>query len=206
MVDLPPTPEVERDLYAKYQAGDAKAGEQLLLRHGGLWVTIADRYARVSSQPEKSIGEYRAMAWVWAAETLLTFDPEKGKFSSHAATTIRGRFLSMFRKAQKEMSRKESVYFHVQLFWGTREPIQPDTIAEAKDTYDQLCRLVQELPPKQREVIQRRWLRGSEPSLNEVSNDIGVSIAALSLRERAAIKTLRARFTQLEETCLTSQK
>lgn len=194
-----PTPEEERVLFARYQEGDIEAGHQLVLGHGGLWASLAHRYAPAEDYYIRD--ERAATAWVLALEALPTFDPTKSKFSSYIGTRVQGGLLDRIR-SERRTQRKDTEF--AQNTTPTWASLQQEPIEDAftrKVAYQQLHAIIGTLSPLLQAIVTRRWLSYDEPTHTEIGKELGVSRTSIRRLEDTALTKIREKYETMGETC-----
>lgn len=71
----------------------------------------------------------------------------------------------------------------------------PSAVAELNNVLEAVPRLLSSLPPRQREIIRRRYLSGTPDTFECISRDWGVSRETVRNTHRSALLLLRKRFT-----------
>lgn len=120
-----------------------------------------------------------AMATLWRKAHL--FDPSRASVSTWIFTIARNRRIDMLRKQRRPEPED--------LAWGPeQEPDQADVMALQQES-EQLGRAIAELPPAQRELIQKAYF--GDLSHSEIADQTGLPLGTIKSRIRLALERLR---------------
>ncbi len=189
----------ERDCFARMEAGDQTARDELIEHNLRLVAHICKKYYSITNDPDDliSIG---TIGLIKAVNTF-SFD-KKVRFSTYGARCIENEILMHFRTLKKTASDV-----------SMNDPIESDkdgnpltlmdvitderSMADEVDDqlqYEQLYRMVRTLPPRERMIIELRYgLHGQHPlTQREVSQKLSISRSYVSRIEKKALETLKS--------------
>ncbi len=242
------TPEVERDLAARWRAGDRDAGRRLVEACLSFVMTIALEYRRWGL-PIEDIVQEGNIGLLKAAER---FDPEKGcRLATYAAYWIRAeirefvargyrivrlgsskserRALRIYRRTHEKspealaelsglsaeratellpllMSRDVSLDRVPEdgkapidkLTDGARSPEEEACLSDERSAIiEALRQVVKELSPRERAIVESRWLTDHPKTLEQLGETFGVSKERVRQLEERAKKLMRERLTEI---------
>ncbi len=198
---LPPplTREEEISVFAKLSAGDPRARELLIVHNLRLVVFIAKKFdtSGVGLEDLISIGT------IGLIKAVETFRPDRNiKLATYASRCIENEILMFLRKASQYRG-EISIDEPLNVDWDGNELLLSDVLGTDDDIVSRgieweseretLLAAVDELPPREREIMELRFgLRGKkELTQKEVADKIGISQSYISRLEKKIIRKLR---------------
>ena len=130
-----------------------------------------------ASLAEECAQEVMATCW----HKAHMFDPARASVATWIFTIARNRKIDVLRKQRRPEPED--------LGWGPEEdPDQADVLALQQES-DQLGRAIAELPPAQRELIQKAYF--GDLSHSEIADQTGLPLGTIKSRIRLALERLR---------------
>ena len=188
----------EQDLSEKLVKGDENAREKLIVHNLRLVVYIAKKFENSGVNIEDLI----SIGTIGLIKAVNTFSPEKNiKLATYASRCIENEILMHLRKiaSQKiEISLDEPLNTD----WDGNELMLADVLGsdvdeisreiEEDDEKKVLLQMIENLPPREREIIDMRFGLGEKEELTqkEVADKMGISQSYISRLEKRIIKKL----------------
>lgn len=136
------TAEQEAELAARIQAGEAGARKTLTEHNLRLVLRLAHDHCR---QPDQ-LPDLVAEGMVGLCEAVGTFDPEKGRFSTHATYAIRAKILAFVVTVSRDLSVNPTIFWRLR---QTQDQLElegqdhdPDSVAAARGSDKYAARVV----------------------------------------------------------------
>lgn len=177
---------------ARVAAGDAEAFEAIYDRHHRPALRLARRIAGQTGAAEEATQD--AFISLWRAAER--FDPDRADVRGWLLTIVRNRSLDELRRTARH-ARHESLPDDAAA--GIAAPERTEEEVLAAQEYADARRLMAELPPEQREVIDLAYVAGFTQS--EIARRVGVPLGTVKGRTRVALLKLREAATR-ELICL----
>lgn len=175
----------DQELVTLYLSGQEKALAMLVNRHKDKMFTSIYMLVRERSIAEDILQD----AFVKIVSTLKSGRyKEEGKFIQWAMRIARNLVIDHFRKAKKMPTVNDSEGNDVFSYINVQEENQEEFVIR-NEREQKVRRLVEELPPEQREVLVLRHY--AELSFKEIADLTGVSINTALGRMRYALNNLR---------------
>lgn len=198
---LPPplTPEEEKQVFARLEAGDPRGREALITHNLRLVVYIAKKFesSGVASEDIVSIGT------IGLIKAVNTFSPEKNiKLATYASRCIENEILMYLRKSSNRRQ-ETSIDEPLNVDGDGNELLLSDVLGSDSNMVGQrleqaaerstLLSAVARLEPRERQIMEMRYgLRdGKEHTQKEVADQIGISQSYISRLEKRIIRDLR---------------
>lgn len=188
---------------AAARAGDSAAVGDVLAAGHGLMLAVARRHA-----PRLDLDDVLSAGALAVLDALPTWDPALGSWTNHLWWKLRSRIV-------REHAAQRSVVRVPQSAWrnGARPPtvdplhevsqgeraeglvdpvVPPDPVVAAEERAG-LAAALAALPPRDADVVRRRWgLGGAEPAtLEAIGADVGISRERVRQIERQSLDRLR---------------
>ena len=178
----PRATETDEQLMRRVAGGDTRALEAIYDRYSRRAYSLARRITGQVAGAEEATQDAFVSVWRGASR----FDPERASLATWLLALVRYRSIDVLRRG---MSRDLD---HV-LTEGAAERIEAPERTEdqviALEESDQALRLVAELPPEQREVIDLAYFAGySQP---EIAARVGIPLGTVKGRARLGLHKLR---------------
>ena len=174
--------ESDEELMGRVAEGDARAFAAIYDRHHRQAYSLARRITGRGGGAEDATQEAFLTLWRGASR----FDPKRGRLTPWLFTLVRHRCIDWLRRDTPHA-------VHQDLFEGAAERIEaPERTDEqvlATQESDQARRLVAELPPEQREVIDLAYFAGYTQT--EIAARVGVPLGTVKGRARLGLEKLR---------------
>ncbi len=175
--------DTDEGLMGRVARGDAHAFEVIYERHHGQAFSVARRIMGPGGGAEEATQEAFLSLWRGAA----SFNPERAALRTWLFTLVRHRSIDSLRR------RGTHTALHQELSQDAVERIEAPERTEdqvlAIHERDRARRLVAELPPEQREVINLAYFSGYTQT--EIATEIGVPLGTVKGRARLALGKLR---------------
>ena len=191
--------EEETRVFAMLEEGSAEAREILITHNLRLVVYIAKKFESTGINVEDLV----SIGTIGLIKAVNTFRPQKNiKLATYASRCIENEILMFLRKSsgkKQEMSIDEPL----NVDWDGNELLLSDILGTENDTVYRsmeqdaenslLCRIVQELPKRERTIIELRFgmFGCREHTQKEVAELVGISQSYISRLEKRIIKKLR---------------
>ena len=181
--------EEERELWIREAAGSEAAHQKLISSYQPLVFKTAVQF----HMPEEITLELIQEGTVGLLEAAESFDHTKGvAFSLYAVHRIRGRmcdFLSReFSREELSLDRKTAKgWCLAELLPGLQ--LLPEEVAERRAVSDRVCRAMDRLPQKEKQVLQGIFLENKTPSV--LAADIRVTPGHIYRLEKQGIRRIR---------------
>lgn len=174
--------ETDEALMARVAEGDALAFAAIYDRHHRQAYSLARRITGQGGGAEDATQDAFFSLWGGAAR----FDPNRGRLTSWLLTLVRNRSIDLLRRGAPHAA-------HQDLFEHAAERIEAPERTEEKvqemQESEQTRRLVAELPPEQREVIDLAYFAGYTQA--EIAARVGVPLGTVKSRVRLGLEKLR---------------
>ncbi len=176
------TTETEEELMGRVAEGDVRAFEAVYDRYHRRAYSLAWRITGGAGGAEEATQDAFLSLWRGASR----FDPERARLSTWLLALVRYRSIDWLRRATPRALPQD-------LTEGAAERIEaPERTEEqvlASEEYNRALRLVAELPPEQREVIDLAYFEGY--SHTEIAARVGIPLGTVKGRARLALLKLR---------------
>ena len=183
------SPAEEKELWTREAAGSEAAHQELISSYQPLVFKTAVQV----HMPEEITLELIQEGTVGLLEAAESFDHTKGvAFSLYAVHRIRGRmcdFLSReFSREELSLDRKAAEgWCLAELLPGMQ--LLPEEVAERRAVSDRVCRAMDRLPQKEKQVLQGIFLENKTPSV--LAADIRVTPGHIYRLEKQGIRRIR---------------
>ena len=183
------SPAEEKELWTREAAGSEAAHQELISSYQPLVFKTAVQF----HMPEEITLELIQEGTVGLLEAAESFDHTKGvAFSLYAVHRIRGRmcdFLSReFSREELSLDRKAAEgWCLAELLPGMQ--LLPEEVAERRAVSDRVCRAMDRLPQKEKQVLQGIFLENKTPSV--LAADIRVTPGHIYRLEKQGIRRIR---------------
>jgi len=174
-------------------AGDERAMQELVARHGSLVFALARTIVRDEADAEEIAADAFMQAW----RTAASFDPTRSSVSSWLGVIARSRALDRLRARvrQGKYISQESESAPVSASQEASSSPTPDRLAEQKEARALVAAALQSLPEPQRAVIELAYFGGLSQS--EIATRLAIPLGTVKTRTLAAMKLLRAQLGPL---------
>lgn len=176
------TAETEEELMGRVAEGDVRAFEAVYDRYHRQAYSLARRITGGAGGAEEATQDAFLSVWRGAS----SFDPERARLATWLLALVRYRSIDWLRRATPRALPQG-------LTEGAAERIEaPERTEEqvlASEEYNRALRLVAELPPAQREVIDLAYLAGY--SHTEIAARVGIPLGTVKGRARLGLLKLR---------------
>lgn len=204
---LPPplSGEEEQKLLENYDGIDPKVKETLITRNLRLVVYIAKKY----DAPGTNIEDIISIGSIGLIKAVNTFCPERNiKLATYASRCIENEILMYLRK-YSGVKNEISIDEPLNVDWDGNELLLSDVLGtdfdeisvglEAEDEKKTLLALVDNLSPREREIMCMRFgLAGyTELTQKEVADRLGISQSYISRLEKRILSKLKTNFEAL---------
>ena len=169
----------DREWVALLKEGSQKAFEQLYLRHVKHLTNQCKRFLQNEEDAEDLVHDIFVQIW----ETRDTLNPELS-FSGYINTLARNRVYYKFRQLDIHSRFAQSILLN-----GKDETNETEDTIIANDYKDLLNRIIERLPPKQREIF--RMNRIDEMSYQEISELLNISVENVRMHISLALKKIK---------------
>ena len=201
---LPPplTLEAERELLVK---NDDQSREQLIVHNLRLVVYIARKFEVNGA----SIEDLISIGTIGLIKAVNTFCVDKNiKLATYASRCIENEILMYIRKASSHRN-EISIDEPLNVDWDGNELLLSDVLGsdgdevgreiEQEDERSELLKLVSELPPREKQIMQMRFGMGgyNEYTQKEVADVLGISQSYISRLEKRIIMKLKKQIEKL---------
>ncbi len=167
-------------LVARMAQGDRAALMALYDRYAPTMLAVGARILSDRREAEDLVHDVVLEVWQSAAQ----YDPARGRVSTWLLLRVRSRALDRVRSAGRSRTTV------------TDQPVGADVAAPNRDPQvaadrGTLLKVMAELPPEQRKVLELAYFDGLSSS--EIAAEVGISIGTVKSRTAAALSKLRAR-------------
>ena len=172
----------DEQLMGRVGAGDARAFEAIYDRHHRQVYSLARRITGRAGGAEEATQDVFLSLWRGAS----SFDPERGRFTPWLFALARRRSIDWLRRGKRharDHSLLEDAADRIEA------PERTDEQVLAIQESDRARRLVAELPPEQREVIDLAYFGGYTHT--EIAAKVGIPLGTVKGRARLALLKLR---------------
>lgn len=174
--------ERDEELMERVAGGDARAFEAIYDRYSRRAYSLARRITGQVAGAEEATQDAFLALWRGASR----FDPERASLATWLLALVRYRSIDLLRRGMPRAQDRV-------LTEGAAESIEAPERTEdqviALQEYDQALRLVAELPPEQREVIDLAYFAGY--SQTEIAARVGIPLSTVKGRARLGLLKLR---------------
>jgi len=174
--------ERDEELMERVAGGDARAFEAIYDRYSRRAYSLARRITGQVAGAEEATQDAFLVLWRGASR----FDPERASLATWLLALVRYRSIDLLRRGMPRAQDRV-------LTEGAAESIEAPERTEdqviALQEYDQALRLVAELPPEQREVIDLAYFAGY--SQTEIAARVGIPLGTVKGRARLGLLKLR---------------
>ena len=176
------TTETEAELMGRVAEGDVRAFEAVYDRYSRQAYSLARRITGGPGAAEEATQDAFLSLWRGAS----SFDPERARLATWLLALVRYRSIDLLRRAKLRALPQG-------LTEGAAERIEaPERTDEqvlASEEHDRALRLVAELPPEQREVIDLAYFEGYTHT--EIAARVGIPLGTVKGRVRLGLFKLR---------------
>ena len=177
----------DQELMVRVAAGDTGAFEAIYDRHHRHALALARRIAGGSGTAEEATQDAFVSLWRAAGR----FDPDRASVRGWLLTIVRNRSVDALRRRARHAQ-------HVPLPDDAADRIEApgrtDEDVLAAQEYSEVRRLVAELPPEQREVIDLAYVAGF--TQREIATRVGIPLGTVKGRTRVALLRLHEAATR----------
>jgi RNA polymerase sigma-70 factor (ECF subfamily) len=176
------TTETDAELMELVAAGDGRAFEVVYGRYHRQAYSLARRLTGTAGAAEETTQDAFLSLWRGAS----SFDPKRASLSTWLMALVRYRSIDWLRRGARQAldhGFPEGAADRLEAPERTEEQVF------AIQEYDQALRLVAELPPEQREVIDLTYLAGY--SQQEIAARVGIPLGTVKGRARLGLLKLR---------------
>lgn len=194
----PLTKEEEQLLSEKLAEGDENAREKLITHNLRLVVYIAKKFESSGVNVEDLI----SIGTIGLIKAVNTFSPEKNiKLATYASRCIENEILMHLRKIASQKM-EVSLDEPLNTDWEGNELMLADVLGSDSDEINRemeeedekriLLKLIDTLPPREREIIDMRFGLGDKPELTQkqVADKLGISQSYISRLEKRILKRI----------------
>lgn len=198
---LPPplTKEEEAEAFEELRSDGYSARNKLIVHNLRLVVYIAKKFESTGINIEDLV----SIGTVGLIKAVKTFSPDKNiKLATYASRCIENEILMFLRKSS-QYKNELSIDEPLNIDWDGNELLLSDVLGTDDDTVNRgieaeaekglLLSAVDNLPPREREIMQMRFglITGKEKTQKEVADIIGISQSYISRLEKRIIKKLK---------------
>ena len=176
------TTETEEELMGRVAEGDVRAFEAVYDRYHRQAYSLARHITGVTAGAEEATQDAFLSLWRGASG----FDPERGRLVTWLLALVRNRSIDWLRRGRRralDQAFTEGAAERIEAPERTEEQVL------AIHEYDRALRLVAELPPDQREVIDLAYFEGY--SHTEIAARVGIPLGTVKGRVRLGLFKLR---------------
>lgn len=173
----------DENVVASIRGGDEHAFTALVHDLAPVLHVYAYRYAQSSDVARDVVQDVFTRLWERRATWTV-----KGTVRQYLFIATRLRALELLRRGRIEERHALSV--------GETDSLTPpvDSELERIDRFVAVARAVQELPPRQREIVRLRWIEGLTNAA--AAARLGISVKGIEIQLTRALHTLRGRLTK----------
>jgi len=172
----------DSELMERVAAGDANAFEAVYNRHHRQAHALAWRITRRSTGAEEATQDAFLALWRGAAR----FDAQRGSLATWLLTLVRHRSIDWLRRGATRTAHEVLTEVGPETL---ESPLRTDEQVLDLDDRERALRLMEELPPKQREVIDLAYVSGY--SQTEIAARVGIPLGTVKGRARSGLSKLR---------------
>ena len=195
------TPEEERTVIARLQAGDSDARGELIEHNLRLVAHFAKKYANSGIDPDDLV----SIGSIGLIKAVKSFKPESGRLATFAARCIENEILMALRSNRKTKgdvslnmpvgTDKEGNEIMLSDILGTDENEVPDAVALRIESSRAIAVLRQVLDARERTVVLLRYglTDGRPRSQHEIAEVLGISRSYVSRIEKKALEKMKYR-------------
>lgn len=173
--------ETDELLMERVAAGDLRAFEIIYDRHHRQAYSLARRIAGRAGGAEEATQEAFLSAWRSASK----FDPERASLATWLLALVRNRSIDWLRRAKPQLTYQAMP----EAVERIEAPEHTEEDVLALQEHDRARRLVAELPPEQREVIDLAYFAGYTQT--EIATKVGIPLGTVKGRARLGLEKLR---------------
>lgn len=181
-VEAPAATETDEQLMGRVAEGDVRAFEVIYHRHHHQAYSLARRVTGHAGGAEEATQDAFISLWRGAAR----FDPARGHLRTWLLTLVRNRSIDTLRRGNHRVLHQEMTQ-DVEQRIEAPERTEEQVLAIVE--YDRVLRLVAELPPEQREVIDLAYVAGY--TQREIAASVGIPLGTVKGRARLGLLKLR---------------
>jgi RNA polymerase sigma factor, sigma-70 family len=195
----PLTKEEEREVFARLDAKDESAKQELIVHNLRLVVYIARKFENTGIGMEDLI----SIGTIGLIKAVNTFCTSRGiKLATYASRCIENEILMYMRKCQHQKN-EISIDEPLNVDWDGNELLLSDILGTAPDSInrpiervierDILLETIERLGEREKTIMQLRFglLDGEERTQKEVADIIGISQSYISRLEKRIVKRLK---------------
>lgn len=175
--------DTDEELMGRVAGGDARAFEVIYDRHHPQAFSLARRIMGPGGGAEEATQEAFLSLWRGAA----SFNPERAALRTWLFTLVRHRSIDLLRRRGAHTGLRQE--WSQDAVERIEAPERTEDHVLAIHERDRARRLVAQLPPKQREVIDLSYFGGRTQT--EIATQIGIPLGTVKGRARLALGTLR---------------
>ena len=175
--------ETDEELMGRVAGGDARAFEAIYDRHHRQAFSFARRIMGPGGDAEEATQEAFISLWRGAA----SFNPERASLRTWLFTLVRHRSIDSLRRRGTHTALLQEV--SQDAVERIEAPERTDDQVLAIHDHDRARRLVAQLPPEQREVIDLAYFAGHTQT--EIATEVGIPLGTVKGRARLALSKLR---------------
>jgi len=174
--------QTDEQLMGRVANGDVRAFEVIYHRYHHQAYSLARRVTGHAGGAEEATQDAFISLWRGAAR----FDPERGRLRTWLLTLVRNRSIDTLRRGTHRVLHQEMTQDVVERI---EAPERTEEQVLATEEYDRARRLVADLPPEQREVIDLAYVAGY--TQKEIAASVGVPLGTVKGRARLGLLKLR---------------
>ena len=175
--------ETDEELMGRVAGGDARAFEAIYDRHHRQAFSFARRIMGSGGGAEEATQEAFISLWRGAA----SFKPERASLRTWLFTLVRHRSIDSLRRRGAHTALLQEV--SQDAVERIEAPERTDDQVLAIHDHDRARRLVAQLPPEQREVIDLAYFAGHTQT--EIATEVGIPLGTVKGRARLGLSKLR---------------
>ena len=174
--------ETDEELMGRIAGGDTRAFETIYDRYHRQAYSLARRITGPAGGAEEATQDAFLSLWRGASG----FDPERGSLATWLLALVRYRSIDWLRRGTPRALHQEVTQDAVERI---EAPERTEEQVFAIQEYDRARRLVAELPPEQREVIDLAYFAGYTQT--EIAARVGIPLGTVKGRARLGLLKLR---------------
>ena len=194
----PLTAQQEQEAFAAYRAGNLMARDKIIQHNLRLVAHVAKKYYALPGEQDDLI----SIGTIGLIKAVNTYDhTRKTRFSTYASKCIENELRMQFRQCRKVetiISLQDSIESGKEDTTLTVEDAIPDDFCmeeavEREDSVEKLHRMLNQLPPRDRQIIALRYgINRDEPlTQQETAQLLGISRSYVSRLENRVLERLR---------------
>ena len=170
-------------LVEKLRKGDIEAFDVVFEKYGNRLFGFVLKYLKSKEESEELVQD--VFLKIWENRKTLKND---SSLKSYLFTITYHDICKSFRKKQLQKKLKEDIGLSTYITRDTEEQIEYHSILE------QIEKLIEKLPPKQKEIFKIRWSKGK--SSQEIAKEMSISPGTVDNHISASLKYLRKHISE----------